>query len=391
MGKQPRTDLALSRLCLKRTRPPFSSAQPKVSPRFSSWASVPPPLPSSPNRSSSPLLGAWTRLKTSRSDGLSGSVTCSRVAGSGANAPRGTSREPLTRRTGGRLFTVEGRKWNEYKSHLSRIRLSESREKFILELQVWFCFRDSSCRNETYKKQWREGIERSMSHTLKSICQFFLFKINQHLWKGADLPLRMFDSVSTKHDGNLRDGENNGGYETGGLTGGPCQASHSNCARQKRMFQPSGRHQACFPGCRIGFDGLWRSISASSVQTHSLRRAWAEQLRIPPNKHVLHASAVSQEPADRDTMAVKKPPLVFGVKAESWLFARSKALLLQFPVSRSDSRSHATACLHRCKARQTFLGILLWWSLGCVEGEKNNTKTFLLQLQVLVRHFRSWL
>lgn len=274
MGKQPRTDLALSRLCLKRTRPPFSSAQPKVSPRFSSWASVPPPLPSSPNRSSSPLLGTWTRLKTSRSDGLSGSVTCSRVAGSGANAPRGTSREPLTRRTGGRLFTVEGRKWNEYKSHLSIIRLSESlREKFILELQVWFCFRDSSCRNETYKKQWREGIERSMSHTLKSICHFFLFKINQHLWKGADLPLRMFDSVSTKHDGNLRDGENNGGYETGGLTGGPCQASHSNCARQKRMFQPSGRRQACFPGCRIGFDGLWRSISASSVQTHSLRRA----------------------------------------------------------------------------------------------------------------------
>lgn len=145
MGKQPCTDLALSRRCLKRTRPPFSSAQPKVSPRFSSRASIPPPLPSSPNRSSSPLLGAWTRLKTSRSDGLSGSVTCSRVSGSGANAPRGTSREPLTCRTGGRLFAVEESKRNEYKNHFSIIILGEAlREKFILELQVWICFRDST-------------------------------------------------------------------------------------------------------------------------------------------------------------------------------------------------------------------------------------------------------
>lgn len=194
-GKQPCTDLALSRRCLKRTRPPFSSAQPKVSPRFSSRASIPPPLPSSPNRSSSPLLGAWTRLKTSRSGGLSGSVTCSRVAGSGANAPRGTSREPLTCRTGGRLFAVEERKRNEYKNHFSVIILDEAlREKVILELQVWFCFRDSTwCGNETCKKQWREGIERSMSGTLKSICQVFLFKVSWHMWTVADLPLRMMD------------------------------------------------------------------------------------------------------------------------------------------------------------------------------------------------------
>lgn len=125
-GQLPRTDLALSRRCLKRTRPPFSSAQPKASPRFSSRPSGPPPLPSSPNRSSSPLLGAWTRLKTSRSDGLSGSVTCSRVAGSGAEAPRGTSREPLTCRTGGRLLTVEERRQNQHKNHFSIIIVSES-------------------------------------------------------------------------------------------------------------------------------------------------------------------------------------------------------------------------------------------------------------------------
>lgn len=103
-GATPGTDLALSRRCLKRTRPPVSSAQPKVSPRSSSRPSI----------SSSPLLGAWARLKTSRSGGLSGSVTCSRVAGSGATAPRGTSREPLTCRTGARLFTVEEKRRNEY-------------------------------------------------------------------------------------------------------------------------------------------------------------------------------------------------------------------------------------------------------------------------------------
>lgn len=107
------TNLALSFWCLNRTRPDLSSAQVKVSSLVSSLPNFPlSPLspPSSPlKRTSRPLLGPWTSWKISVSDGLSGSFTCSRVGGNGAKPPRGTSKEPLTWRAGGWVFTKRRR------------------------------------------------------------------------------------------------------------------------------------------------------------------------------------------------------------------------------------------------------------------------------------------
>lgn len=118
------TDLALSFWCLNRTRPLLSSTQVKVSSLVSSWPGFPrPPLssPSSPlNRTNRPLLGPWTSWKISRSDGLSGSFTCSRVGGNGAKPPRGTSREPLTWRAGGWVFTEKTREDRKRKESWNR-------------------------------------------------------------------------------------------------------------------------------------------------------------------------------------------------------------------------------------------------------------------------------
>lgn len=111
------TYLALSFWCFKQTRPFCSSAQVKVSSLTSSRSAIPLfPSPSSHlNTTSCPLLGPRTRWKVSCSDGLSGSFTCSRVGGSGAKPPRGTSREPLTCRAGGWTFTERKREDRERK------------------------------------------------------------------------------------------------------------------------------------------------------------------------------------------------------------------------------------------------------------------------------------
>lgn len=88
--------------------------------------------------------------------------------------------------------------------------------------------------------------------------------------------------------------------------------------RRECSNHPGGARRV-FPGAgSVLMDSEGRSAHHPCKHTlYAALRQRAEQLRIPPNKHVLHASAVPQEPADRDTMAVKKPPLVFGVKAES--------------------------------------------------------------------------
>lgn len=104
----------------------------------------------------------------------------------------------------------------------------------------------------------------------------------------------------------------------------------------------SSNHPGKTPGAgSVLTDSEGRSAHHPCKHTlYVVLRQQAEQLRIPPNKHTLHASAaladVSQEPPDRDTMAAKKPPLVFGVKAEWRLFAHFSALLLQSPVNRND-------------------------------------------------------
>lgn len=115
------TNLALSFLCVNRTRPDFSSAQVKESSLVSSRPDCSCPSISSPscalNKTSRPLLGSWISWKISRSEGLSRSLTWSRVGGSGAKPPTGTSREPLTWRTGGWVFT-ERRKEDKNKDDL---------------------------------------------------------------------------------------------------------------------------------------------------------------------------------------------------------------------------------------------------------------------------------
>lgn len=132
-----------------------------------------------------------------------------------------------------------------------------------------------------HKKQRREGIERSVRDTLTSLCHFFLFKINRHTWKVANLPpKRIMEDMRARVS-----------------QVAPVRLLPENGPEQ----QPSGKDaRRVVPAAAVLMD------SESPMQTHSQTASGAAQ---NPSKQTCAACCIcarrrlSQEPADRDREA----------------------------------------------------------------------------------------
>lgn len=186
-------------------------------------------------------------------------------------------------------------------------------------------------------------LGRSLSDTLKSNCHFFPFSKQTSTY--GKLPI-FYDGILTpgppRHDGNLRDRENNGGYETEGPEGGPCQASHSHWVGCERTFL-SSNHPRKTPGVSPQLQVLMDSGSRS---VHH------------PCKQARYAG-ISQEPADREASS----------RVWSQGPVATACSLQRISITVSCKQKRLRACLYRCTTRQAVLG---WLSLGYVEGDKKN-------------------